>query len=304
MLGSLELALPLAIASSLFFGVGKVLDKKGLAGGRPLVGVLYNLMVGPPVLLLYSTLNGDLFTYQYDLLAITDSAIAGIFNFGIGMFFLYASIRTIGAARASVMSSTQVIFAPLLSIAFFGETMSPALTVGTAIIFLGLVWVSFSTPSLQENGHSAKGSFKKGYAYGLVSGFFWGASSPFTRLALIGFGSPVMVSLFSYIFAILPILLILFFTVSKTRVELNARAKMSKIYLYGSGILRVLAALSRSTALSLAPVVLVIPFASLSPLATVLVSYLVIQKTELINRNVLFGAISVVAGTAIIAMFT
>ena len=301
MLGSLELALPLALASSLFFGVGKVLDKKGLAGGRLLVGVLYTLMVGPPVLLLYSALNGDLFTYQYNLLAITHSAIAGIFNHGIGTFFLYASIRTIGAARASVMSSTQVIFAPLLSIAFFAETMSPALAVGTAIIFLGLVWVSFSTPGSQENGHSAKGRFKKGYTYGLVSGFFWGASHPFTRLALIGFGSPVMVSLFSYVFAILPILLILLFTASKARLELK---KMSKIYLSGSGTLRVLAALSRSTALSLAPVVLVIPFASLSPLVTVLVSYLVIQRTELINRNVFFGAIAVVAGAAIIAMFT
>jgi len=300
MTGILELAITLALSSSFFYGIGKVFDKKGLLGARLLVGVFYTLTVAVPILLLYSALHGDMFTCRYGLLGIAQSAISGILQLSIGTVFLYASIKSIGAARASVMSTTQVVFAPLLSIAFFGETISIQLLFGTSMIFLGLALVSFGTPSSQENLQLTTGRFGRGHVYGLLSGFFWGASYPLTRVASIELDSPAMASFFSYLFAVLTILIVLMFSRSKGKFELK---RASKIYLSFSGTLRTIAILARSTALSLAPVVLVTPFASLSPLATVFLSYIIMQNVELINRNVVFGALAAVIGAITIALF-
>lgn len=300
MLAAEQVALSLSALSALTFGSAKVLDKKGLMGKNSLVGVLYTLAVGPPILFLVSLATGELFhPYNYDILTVGEAALGGIFSFALGIVLLFASIQIIGAGRAAVMSSSQVIFGPLLSIAILGETTSAELTIGTALIFTGLILVLLSTPRAAENVINTS-KFKRGYAIGLVSGFFWGSSQLFTRTAVVKLGSPTIVSLIAYVFAILAIAVMLLLSSARKKMRIG---RASTFFLSGSGLFRVVAALSRTTALSLATVVMVMPIVSISPLITLLLSYVFIQRFELINRRVALGATFVVIGAIVIALF-
>lgn len=227
-----------------------------------------------------------------------DAVFAGVFQLAMGILFLYASMQRIGAARTAIMSGTQVIFAPLISIIFFGETISVPLIVGTLIIFGGLAFVSASSPTTVRNRVPPR-TLRFGYLCGVLTGFFWGASYPFSRMATLSLGYPGTSSLFCYIFGVAAISAVLMFSKSEGKFEIG---RTSKVYLSLSGALNTLGTLARSTALSLAPVVLVSPFASLSPLPAVLLSYLIIQKAELINRKVVVGAVAVVTGAVIVAV--
>jgi drug/metabolite transporter (DMT)-like permease len=91
------------------------------------------------------------------------------------------------------------------------------------------------------------------------------------------------------------------FSKSKDKWELKRQPMM---YLTVSGALKTVAMLTRSISLIMAPVVFVTPFASLSPLFTVFFSYLLIQRMETINRYVVLGATTAVAGAVLIALFT
>jgi len=300
MIAAEQVALSLAAMSALTFGTAKVLDKKGLMGTNSLVGVLYTLVVGPPILLLVSLITGELFfPYNYNMLTVSEAAVAGIFAYALGTILLFASIQIVGAGRAAVMTSSQVIFAPALSILVLGETTCTELIIGTAFIFTGLILVALSTPRAADNVIDTK-KFRRGYAIGILSGFFWGASQLFTRTAVVNLGSPTIVSLISYIFAIFGMAVLLLFSSARKKTRIG---NTSRLFLSGSGIFRVVAALSRASALSLAAVVLVIPIISISPLITLLISYLLIQRFELINRRVVIGATFVVMGAIIIALY-
>lgn len=282
----------------MLYGTSKILDKKGLSDSKLLTSVLFNLFISIPILLVYTVWNGELSASHFTALGVVEALFAGILQFALGILFLYASMKRVGAARASIMGGTQVVFAPVLSILFFRERITLPLVLGTLIIFGGLALVSSSSPSPIRQKTVPKRTLQLGYIYGVLAGFFWGASYPFSRVSTLDLGSAGTSSLFAYGFAVLAIFVILLLSRQEKKFEIPNR---SKVYLSGSGALNVFGTLVRSTALSLAPVVLVTPFASLSPLPAVLLSYLIIQKVELINRKVIAGAIAVVSGAVIIA---
>ncbi|MEM2738721.1 MAG: DMT family transporter [Candidatus Bathyarchaeia archaeon] len=290
--------LPLILASitAILFGVSKVLIK--LAGDvNSFSSVLYTLLVAPPILLCFAAINGDFFkTYNLDLLTIVDLLVAGAFQLAIGRVFAYSSIKLIGASRASQLTSTQIFFAAILSVLLQNEEMTLTIGVGTLAIFCGELLVLMSNPEEKGQKLSKSYSFQKGVAYGLIGGFIWGASQSFAKDGSRRLGSPIMASLFAYIFAI-----IIQFTItinsaeSKTKIPLE-RAK----YLFLSGIASTFGLIAQYTALLIEQVIWVTPIVNTSPLITLFVSYILIPKAELINWRLIIGAIIVVLGVLFI----
>jgi len=72
--------------------------------------------------------------------------------------------------------------------------------------------------------------------------------------------------------------------------------------LLSAGTISTLALLAQYTALRLEQVVFVTPIVNTSPLITLLISYFLMQKSELINRKVLFGAVAIVLGATLVAL--
>ena len=295
------LPLTLALFVAVCFGVSKVLIRKATNVGT-LRTVLYTLILAPPLLLSFSLLNGESFlSYNYSSWILINLALAGITFLVAGRIFAYSSIRLIGAARSSQLTSTQVIFAAILSIAFLQEEMSAILLIGTLAIFLGTILISLSYPRGEENRTvMPRRNFSKGFSLGLLGGFFWGLSQLFSREGVRGLGSPAIASFLSYLFAIS--FLILIMPVTQSKKEEAKPQKAEAIYVLAAGALSTFAVLAQYTALRIADVVWVTPIVNTSPLVTLVVSYFFIQKVEFVNTKVIFGCLAIIFGAFIIAL--
>lgn len=292
-----SLPLLLALVSSFCYGTSKVLVRK--AGNvNQFVGVLYTLAVAPPILACFAVINGDAFrTYNYNLWAIGNLALSGIIFLSLGRIFAYTSINMIGASRASQLTSTQVVFAAVLSVAFLREQMTIFLAAGTGTIFLGELLISFSNPS---GTRAIPGElFRKGVLIGLTGGFLWGSGQLFAMVGARALGSSTMGSLTSYLFAMVVQLMLAVSSGNRSFVL----GKREALFMLASGTLSTLAVLSQYTALFSASVVSVSPIVNTSPLIALALSQLLMSHVELINRKVLLGAILVVFGAILVAAF-
>jgi drug/metabolite transporter (DMT)-like permease len=292
--------LALAIIASFCYGISKVFIRKA-TDVDPSISVLYTLLVAPPILLGFAVVNGDIgkiVTYNFDVSTMVNLALAGVFYLAVGRIFAYASIRLIGAARASQLTSTQIVFAAILSVALLNENMSLTLGVGTVAIFLGELLISFSNPLDQGKRFVSMENFRKGVALGLIGGLIWGSAQLFARQGSRGLGSSIMASFISYLFAILTqVGVVSYFVKDKLKT-----GKPQRKYLLIAGTVSTIALLAQYTALSVEQVIFVTPIVNTSPLITLLVSYLMIQKIEQINRKVLFGAITIVLGAVLVTL--
>jgi drug/metabolite transporter (DMT)-like permease len=295
---STELALAFALVASFGYGISKFLIKKA-DNVNPLVSVLYTFLLAPPILLIFAIFNGDLYiSYTVKPLTIIYLALAGIFYLAIGRIFAYSSINLVGAARASQLTSTQIIFSSILSVIFLQEQMSLQLAIGTVTIFLGLLLISFSNTKCEGQDVIPHNRFNRGVLLGLIAGVLWGASQLFLKEGGRGLNSSTMASLISYLFAILIQGTIVF---SFARREFK-REKMQAVFLFSAGIVSTFALLAQYSALRIADVVWVNPIVNTSPLITLIACYLLIQKIESINKKVVFGALAVVAGAVLVAI--
>ena len=289
----------LALTSALCYGFSKVLIRKA-PNVDPFVSVIYTLAVAPPILLAFAVIRGDAFvSYHFDLWTMANLAVAGVIWLALGRVFAYASINIIGAARASQLTSTQVIFAAVLSVVFLQESMTLALAVGTVTIFAGELVISFSNPSGKRSMSTDR--FRKGVLIGLVGGFLWGSAQLFAREGTRGLGSSIMSSLITYVFAVMAQVVLV--TCYRRR-ELKMRLQRSEAkFLLASGLASTIAVVAQYTALLFAPVVSVSPIVNTSPLITLIASYVFMRDVELINKKVLFGAFGVVLGAALVVAF-
>ncbi len=288
------LPLLLALAAAIFYGLSKVLVRKAMHTD-PIISVLYTLLVAPPILTCFAIISGDFFKHEIlNSWAMLNLTMAGVFYLALGRFFAFSSIRLVGAARASQLTSTQIIFAAIVGVLLLNESMSLTIAIGTLAIFLGEILILFSN---LHNGESLNQTrdFEKGFVYGLVGGFLWGFSQLFTREGARGLNSSIMASFFSYLFAIMIQLTIMVCLKKGIKVPLNQLR-----YLLLSGVLSTLALLFQYSALQVERVIYVTPIINTSPLITLIASYLLLQRIELINKKVFLGAVIIMVGAIFI----
>ena len=256
----------LALTSALCYGFSKVLIRKA-PNVDPFVSVTYTLAVAPPILLGFAVITGDAFaSYHVDFWTMVNLAVAGVIWLALGRVFAYASINIIGAARASQLTSTQVIFAGVLSVVFLRESMTLALAAGTLAIFAGELLISFSNPGSRS---MPADRFRKGVLIGLVGGFLWGSAQLFAREGTRALGSSIMSSLITYVFAVIAQVMLVICTRRREFRLPRADAK----FLIASGLASTIAVVAQYTALMFAPIVSVSPIVNTSPLITLIASY-------------------------------
>jgi len=291
------LPIALALTSAICYGFSKVLIRKA-PNVDPFVSVTYTLAVAPPILLGFAVVTGDAFaSYRVDFWTMANLAVAGVIWLALGRVFAYASINIIGAARASQLTSTQVIFAAVLSAVFLQESMTLALAAGTLAIFAGELLISFSNPS--GNRSMSADRFRRGVLIGLVGGFLWGSAQLFAKEGTRGLGSSIMSSLITYVFAVIAQVVLV---ICSRRREFRLPRTDAK-FLIASGLASTIAVVAQYTALMFAPIVSVSPIVNTSPLITLMASYYFMRDVELLNKKVLFGALGVVFGAALVAAF-
>jgi uncharacterized membrane protein len=129
----------------------------------------------------------------------------------------------------------------------------------------------------------------------LATAFFWGIATIPTKIGIDITNSPILGSTIESSTAFMVIVVYLF--LSKQKLSLN---RQSFTYFSIGGIVGGIAWLCLLYAFSIGNLVTIVPLFSISPLFTILLSYFLLGGLEKITSKLIFSAILVVIGSALI----
>lgn len=139
----------------------------------------------------------------------------------------------------------------------------------------------------------------RGYLFGVLTAACWGTSPVFIRRGLEGLPSPLWGTMVGLSSAVSVYLLWLTWRRGWRRPEASIRAAMSFQVL--AGVASGLGTIARTTAINLAPVVIVLPLTQTVSLFTPILAPLLLGRhLEQVTIKLIIGAICVVAGSALI----
>jgi uncharacterized membrane protein len=293
--GAEVLGIGASIATAALWGLGAVVARVGLLQARPSLLNLVTVLMGIPILLAIligtgQTLGGV--RLSASLLAV----LAGVAACSqvAGVYLNYDSIRFIGASRNTIISSTRIIFSIALGVALLGEVVTTGEALGSSLVVVGVLALSSRDPG------SRVFKMRRGVSEALLGAFIFSIGNVLVRVAAVAVGSAAITNLLADLIA-LPMLLVMVIYDMK---ELGYTGPDSPTWrlLVLIGALSTLASYTFFVALSVAPVVYVIPLSSSTPLFALVFSYMAISGMENINRRLVLGALLTIAGSIFIAV--
>ena len=140
-MSDIALAILLGIAAGVTFGFVPLFARLGLLHLRTNTGVLTSMLAGLFVVGLFAVP-----LHIHDMVAISMKtllwvAILGLFNYRLGRFFNYTSVRLAGVARASPLLATAPLWATLGAIIFLGETPNLGTLIGAIAVAGGVALI-------------------------------------------------------------------------------------------------------------------------------------------------------------------
>lgn len=267
-----------AVISSIFWGFNGILLRKGLKEVDTISGTF--TVVSTTTFITAIVALKDLKTTPIVYDKVLMLVLAGVISYFIGRLFTYSSVSTIGSSRAFSGTSTRILFSTIFGVFLLHEMLSLPILFGTVMMIFGLY--VFSTEGFDVKGIYT--SVAGGFAYGLAS-----------LLIKVGMLNSVFVSVF--IASISGLTFLGMFAKTQNRLKF-----VKNKYLILSGTSLALGNISYYLALSMAPLVIVVPLSNLYPLITTLLSYLLIQKLEYVSIKTFVGSLLAVIGSILIAI--
>jgi transporter family protein len=289
---SFGLAEILALGASFTYSLTYIFLRQGLRSGSPLAGVLIMDGIVGSLALIAATVHGTLQTSS--LIPLLWFAAAGCVGQGLGQMASFTGIQRMGVSRAAPIQGASPIWSISLAVLFLGESPGLLVWIGAGTIVIGI-----SQPE-EGQGHSAWEWFQGAVIF------------PFSA---------------SILFAIMPVLAKMGFTFQNTPfVAIGTAFGTATVFLlgarFGAGLGGEIQANRRSliwfsmaglsttasaglfwTGLTIGNVSILMPLSRLAPLWVVLWSYLFLGHIERVTRRIVFSAILIVSGGALIMAF-
>jgi len=287
----MELGPILALLAAAVFGAMAVLIRRGMhQSEESFTAAAINVFVGTPLFLFILPVATDwarFWAIPWHVFVIL--GIAGITQFVLGSYFIFSSIRLIGANKSLAVVRMSGLFAAIFGITFLSESCTVLLVSGILCIIAGAVLVSF------EREEEVFGLKAKGVILALGGSLCVGVSSVLVKSVMEDVDSPYTATFISYLAAFL--LWITLLTRKEQRDQLLQLSRSSLIVLLIAGVLGLVGTLLRYIAFSYSPVSVVQPLVGTVVLFAFFFSFLVNRKIDVFNRRVFTGIILVVAGT-------
>jgi transporter family protein len=291
-------AVILAFLTAIFWGIRTSIARKGLGQVDLLTGTFITFLVAFPILFIFASITGEYANItNLTPQSLVSLAVAGVLMYALARTFAFNSVKTIGSARAGQLMSTELVFAAIFSSIIIREFPSIILTVGLVSVLIGVVSITRSQKKSSKENITRR-DFSIGLITGLGSGIIWGFSDTLIRLGMINWSSPILGNLVAYFFASMIFSTVIFGT--KSREKLRKINRNSIVFLVLVGALSTFGTVTQFMALNLASVSAVVPITSTNSLITLIFSYTFLRKHEVINLNVIIGALLIVGGTYIV----
>ncbi len=128
----------LAITAAFCWGTGAIFTRLGLQNIKASTGTFISVLSSVfLVAILALSLNFDA-VVNLSLTTILWFSLIGFINYFIGRQFNYRSIKYIGVIKATPLFASAPLFALVLAVSIIGESVNPAIVIGTLAVVGGL----------------------------------------------------------------------------------------------------------------------------------------------------------------------
>jgi drug/metabolite transporter (DMT)-like permease len=226
-------------------------------------------------------------------------SIAGILNYSVGRYFVWKSISMIGANRANVVASTQVVYAVLIAILLLGQTVDVFGGAGIALVLVGIFFISFGDLVSSPLGQGVK---RRGIVWGALGAFLWGISQVLMQVGISLYSNATtatfLISVVS-LFGMLPVLLAARWYQERSPFRMDRKSLTMVVV---AGLLANFGLYFRFTALQNTTLTIVASVNATNPLITLVLSYALIRELEFINRRTVIAILVSVVGVVLMSL--
>ncbi len=272
----------LALAAASFFGIGLVLTQFGLRYVAPLSGAALSI---PSFTLLFIAASPFLLRHETVVWSAAPifAAVGLVFPAMITML-TFAGNRALGPVVTGALGNLAPLFAVTLAVILLHEPLSPFQFAGLIVIVAGVVAITVTRPQDMRNWRSWALLLPLGAA--AIRGFI----QPVIKLGLEEWPSPIAAGFVGYIFSSLTVLVGAKLYSGRFIADAPVRGI---VWFIGIGLVNGVATLLLYAALGNGPVALVAPLVATYPLMTVVLSALILGKSERGVRLALAVALTV-----------
>lgn len=222
-------------------------------------------------------------------------AVSGLLSPGLVRLFYYKGLKTLGASVNSSIFAVYPLFTSLLAVLLLNEILTAWNVLGIIVILVGVVFVEMTLNG--KNGHGKTGW--KSLLAPVLGSLTFGVAFLFRKSALDICNSPILGVAITYVFSLLPYMLILGFT-APTRKELSLKRDFR--WFWGAGIGQAVSWLLAFYALSSEQVSITAPLLSIEPLFVVAFAYFYLKECERVSIKLVASIAVTVLGVALITM--
>ena len=263
------------------------------------VGVMISAPISVPFFLLVLTGIGQISSlFHFSWQSYAWLSAAGILHFAIGRSLSYNCVRLVGANMTKILRIVSPLVAVTLGISVLGEPMSWQLIVGALLIIGGVVTTGFNPRAARNDQKPTPAIPRKAILYGIGAGLAWGTSPILIKLGLGESGAPVAGALIAYLAA--TVVLSISMLNHDRRTTLVSMPGRAVAFFCISGMLSSTAQLMKFVALSIAPASVVAPLFNISPIFTIILTFLLNRKLEVFSPTIILATIAIVAGAILL----
>ncbi|HEY2917560.1 MAG TPA: DMT family transporter [Candidatus Binatia bacterium] len=274
----------LALITSVLYASALVSARAGMRYSNPTTVTLVSILMQNLVLWTAVVLTGGVpVVPTAGILLFT---LVGIFQLGVRLF-AYTGVEKIGASRSSALQSVSPLISATIAITILGEQASLLIIVGTFLVVMGIVLVSWK-PEQQLR------DFRRWHLLlPIGAAFLTGINHPVRRYVLSMANEPLFFSALMGMVSLGGFLVYLMVFPGSHRLVWNRQAIWPFL---ATGLCETLSILFIITAISLGRVVVVVPIATSYPVWSLIQARIFLRDVESINLTVVAGILSVVAG--------
>lgn len=289
-----------AIIGALAFSFDAIVIRRGVIKvSNAAAGVMISAPLSVPYFLIVLTAIGELSSIaRFSWQSYAWLAGAGILHFAVGRSLSYNCVQLVGANMTNILRRVSPLVAVTLGISVLGEPLSWQLIVGSLLIIGGVVATGLSPQMFRGNQGLLSGIPGKAVLFGIGAGLAWGTSPIMIKLGLGEAGSPVAGALVAYLAA--STVLSMSLMNQNRRTDLFSMDRKAVAFFCISGLLSSTAQLLKFIALSMAPASVVAPLFNVSPIFTIILTFLLNRKLEVFSPTVIIATIAVVAGAILL----
>ncbi|ELZ80988.1 hypothetical protein C453_18665 [Haloferax elongans ATCC BAA-1513] len=290
----MEAVLPVlfALVTAFAFAVSTVLVRVGVRESSPLAALVVTMAVNVAVLwglsLVWYDVSVDLWSWRWFILA-------GIFAPALGRLANYIGIQRVGANLVSPITNMNPLVSVGLAIVLLGERLPIPGYVGVVLAVAGGVVLA------SVRGDGINRVRRTDLLFPLFGALTYGTVQIFRKIGTDLVAEPTIGAAVNLTTSFV---LVAGGIVATGRLETLVVPRRDALTFVAAGVVSSLGLASLYAALSLGKVTVVTPIFNASPLFVLLLTGLFVRDGELFSKRVLVGTVTIVAGVAVLTMWT